>query len=93
MNLFMTRQRAKLVDTSFHIVTSNALTSIDGIEIDLIDNPAIGINRIVGHGNAEITLSFQNGKPEFPFENNFLFRRPQSDHLSARITSSKNIGH
>ncbi|CAB4595289.1 unannotated protein [freshwater metagenome] len=93
MDLFVTSQRAELVDAGLHIVTSNALTSIDGIEVDLIDDAAIGVNRIVGHCNTEIALGFKHSKPQFPFENDFLFRRPQSDHLSARVTSSKNIGH
>ncbi|CAB4653130.1 unannotated protein [freshwater metagenome] len=93
MNLFVTGQRTELVDASLHIVTSNAFTSVDGIKVDLLDDTAISGDRIVGDRNTEILLGFKNCQPELSLKNDLLFGRPQSDHLRARISSSKNIGY
>ena len=93
MNLFVTSQRTELIDAGLHIVASDTFTGVDGIEVDLINDTAIGIDRVVGHRNTEVTLGFKDCQPEFSLKNDLLFGRPQSDHLRARIPSSKNIGH
>ena len=84
---------AELIDTSFHIVTSNCLAGGYRRRIDLIQYRFVGFDRPLGDVQTQRDLRPQHSKPQLPFLNYLAFGRPDPIHRLAGVATSKNIGH
>lgn len=92
VNVFVAGEFAKLFDASFHIVAGDALTFVDGGEIDFGDDSFIIGDGFFRNGEAKISLGFHDGDPEFAFEADFSFGRPDVAHGGGGVAFGEDVG-
>ena len=85
-------ERRELLDAGLHVVTGDALTGIDGGQVDLVDHSLVRGHRIGRDVDAEVGLRPHDGDPEPALEHDLVVRRPQIDHLRARVPVGQDVG-
>ena len=92
MDLFVASQRAELLDARFDVVSRDPLALVDGIEVNLVDDLAVGLQRAIGNVDAGVALGFEHSDPQTSFENDLVAGRPQLSHLRRGVTRRQIVG-
>ena len=73
-------QRRELLDPRLDVVAGDPLAGRDRVEVDLVDDVAVGLDDPVGYVDAEVALRLQHGDPEPAFEDDLVL----GDQIAAR---------
>jgi hypothetical protein len=92
VDVFETGQRIKSLDARLHIVPGLFFPRMDRLEVDLVDHPIVGINRLRRDIQAVVALGAHEGNPELPLQAHFSNGRPDGLHIRGGIALGQNIG-
>ena len=72
MDVLVPGQRRELLDPRLHVVAGDPLTGGDRLEVDLVDDVAVGLDDPVGYVDPEVALGLEHGDPEPSLEHDLV---------------------
>ena len=93
MDVFVTGQRAELVDAGLDVVAGDRLALSDRCQVDLVFDRLVGLDCFVGHGDAESLLRPHHGDPQFTLEHDLALGGPDLVHRFARVAGREHVHH
>ena len=91
VDFLVPRQRVELLDASLHVVAGNFFTRRNRVQVHLVDDFLVVLDRARFHGHTELLLRLQHGDPELPLQDDLVLRRPQGGHLRGGVTVTQDI--
>ena len=85
-------QRRELLDPRLHVVAGHPLARGDRVEVDLVDDVAVGLDDPVGYVDAEVALRLEDGDPEAALEHDLVLRRPDRGEVVAGVPGREDVG-
>ena len=85
-------ERAELLDPRLDVVAGDPLARRDRGEVDLLDDPLVVRDRLLGDVDAQVALRAQHRDPQPPLQHDLVLRRPQRDELGAGVPRGEDVG-
>ena len=81
VNVLIPSQGVEFLDARFDVVSGDALTRSDGIQVDAVNHRLVGLDSLVRNIDAELFLRAKNGDPEPTLHDDLVLGAPQIDQL------------